>query len=70
MSDQAGDHQKILRQLTEAAEERERILADPSRAEPAPHPEKFTAFAIGLDDEGRPLRGHLHGRPPEDEAKP
>jgi hypothetical protein len=47
---------EIRRRLTEAAEERARILADPTRAHPVLHPDKY-ADPIGFDDEGRPLPG-------------
>jgi hypothetical protein len=45
---------EVLRRLTEATEERARILADPTRAEPVLHPDKY-ADPIGLDEEGKPL---------------
>ncbi|MDB5064698.1 MAG: hypothetical protein JWM18_1132 [Chloroflexi bacterium] len=61
--------EEVLRQLTEAAEEQERILADPTRAHPVLHPDKF-ADPIGFDEEGRPLSGHRRRRPSQDEAKP
>jgi hypothetical protein len=46
--------EEVLRRLTEATEERARILADPTRAEPVLHPDKY-ADPVGFDDEGRPL---------------
>jgi hypothetical protein len=63
------ERQERLRQLTEAAEERARILADPTRAEPVLRPERY-ADPIGFDEEGRPLPGHRRGQPSKDDTTP
>jgi hypothetical protein len=51
VSEATDDRQERLRQLTEAAEDQERILADPTLAHPVLHAEKFSG-PIGLDHEG------------------
>jgi hypothetical protein len=69
MRDRADDDQEILRQLTEAAEEQARILADPARAHPVPHPDKY-ADPIGFEEEGRPLPRRRRSDAAGDQAEP